>query len=153
MCSQATASGLAAHTQASTAPGPIRPKLHTAYAPAAPSHVAPATHPAHLGQGLLPKPTFKIVLPRGLSHPPCPPTLPTHRVQPYALGVAAALQVEHPLVAPAVLIVADQLPPRICRERGLASACKAGQGGTGWGGVGGWEWVGGRGREGTGRMG
>ncbi|GFH16932.1 uncharacterized protein HaLaN_13454 [Haematococcus lacustris] len=40
-----------------------------------------------------------------------------------ALGIAAALDVEHAAVAPAVLVVADQRPTRVRGQRGLASAC------------------------------
>src|SRR4030067_2714380 len=38
------------------------------------------------------------------------------------LGVAAALEVEHSLVAPAVLVIANQAPLRVGREGGLARA-------------------------------
>ncbi len=38
------------------------------------------------------------------------------------LGVAAALDVEHALIGPAVLVVADQQPLGIRRQRGLAGA-------------------------------
>ena len=41
------------------------------------------------------------------------------------LGVAAAFEVEHAVVAPAVLVVADQLAMRIGRQRGLAGAGQA----------------------------
>jgi hypothetical protein len=41
------------------------------------------------------------------------------------LGVTAALEVEHAAVRPAVLVVADQLPRRISRERRLAGAGQA----------------------------
>ena len=41
------------------------------------------------------------------------------------LGVAAALEVEHAVRAPAVLVVADQRAVRIGRERGLAGAGEA----------------------------
>ena len=40
-----------------------------------------------------------------------------------ALGVAAALDVEHPVVAPAVLVVPNQGPLGVCGQRGLARAC------------------------------
>lgn len=40
-----------------------------------------------------------------------------------ALGVAAALDVEHTIVAPAVLVIANQRPRRVCRKRCLASTC------------------------------
>jgi hypothetical protein len=42
------------------------------------------------------------------------------RVEPDRLGVAAALEVEHALVRPAVLVVADQRPLRVGRQRRLA---------------------------------
>ena len=42
-----------------------------------------------------------------------------------ALGVAAALEVEHGALAPAVLVVADQQPIRVCRKRCLAGARQA----------------------------
>ena len=41
------------------------------------------------------------------------------------LGVAAALEVEDARVAPAVLVVADEAPLRVARERGLAGAGEA----------------------------
>lgn len=41
--------------------------------------------------------------------------------QPNALGVAASLDVEHALVGPAVLVVTDQFPLGVGRQRGLAS--------------------------------
>ena len=41
------------------------------------------------------------------------------------LGIAAALEVEDPVGAPAVLVIADQEPFRIGRERRLAGAGKA----------------------------
>ncbi len=40
--------------------------------------------------------------------------------EPDYLRVAAALEVEHPAIAPAVLVVTDQGPLRVCRERRLA---------------------------------
>ena len=42
-----------------------------------------------------------------------------------ALGVTAAFEVEHALVAPAVLVVADQAAVRVGRERRLARAAQA----------------------------
>ena len=45
--------------------------------------------------------------------------------EPDALGIAAALKIEYALVAPAVLVVADQLAPRIGRQRGFARAGQA----------------------------
>ena len=42
-----------------------------------------------------------------------------------ALGVAAALKVEHPVWPPAMLIVADEHAVRIGRERGFAGAGEA----------------------------
>ena len=42
-----------------------------------------------------------------------------------ALGVAAALDVEDAVVAPAVLVVADERPVRLRRERCLAGAAEA----------------------------
>ena len=42
-----------------------------------------------------------------------------------ALGVAAALDVEDAVVGPDVLVVADELPARVGRERGLARAGEA----------------------------
>ena len=42
-----------------------------------------------------------------------------------ALGVAAALDVEHALVGPAVLVVADQRPVRVGGQGGLAGAAEA----------------------------
>ena len=45
--------------------------------------------------------------------------------EPDALGVAAALEIEHALRAPAMLVVADQRAFRIGRERGLAGAGEA----------------------------
>jgi hypothetical protein len=41
----------------------------------------------------------------------------------YALGIAAALNVGHAIVAPAVLIVADQQPIVIRRQRRLPGTC------------------------------
>ena len=41
----------------------------------------------------------------------------------YALGVAAALDVGDTIVAPAVLVVADQEPVVISRQRRLSSTC------------------------------
>ena len=46
-------------------------------------------------------------------------------IQAFALGVAAALDVEDAHVGPAVLIVADQQARRVSRERGLAGAGQA----------------------------
>ena len=43
-------------------------------------------------------------------------------VQPQALGVAAAFDVENALVAPAMLVIADQPAARVGRERGLAGS-------------------------------
>ena len=43
-------------------------------------------------------------------------------LEPDALGVAAALDVEHAAVRPAVLVVANQRPRRVCGQRGLARA-------------------------------
>ena len=45
--------------------------------------------------------------------------------QPDGLGIAAALEVEDAVVAPAVLVVADQDPFRICAEGRLARAAEA----------------------------
>ena len=45
-----------------------------------------------------------------------------HRGQADGLGVAAALEVEHPVVAPTVFVVADEPPLRVRRERRLAGA-------------------------------
>ena len=45
--------------------------------------------------------------------------------QPDHLGVAAALEVEDAAVAPAVLVVADELAGGVGRERGLAGAGEA----------------------------
>ena len=36
------------------------------------------------------------------------------------LGVAAAIDIEHPVIAPHMLVVADEIPFRIGREGGLA---------------------------------
>lgn len=41
------------------------------------------------------------------------------------LGIAAALEVKHPVVGPAMLVVADQLPFGVGREGGLTGARQA----------------------------
>src|SRR5688572_9021739 len=48
-----------------------------------------------------------------------------HRRQADGLGVAAALEVEEAVSAPSVLVVADEAPLRIGRERRLAGARQA----------------------------
>jgi hypothetical protein len=42
-----------------------------------------------------------------------------------ALGIATALEVEHALVAPTVLVVADQLAVGVCAQGGLARTAEA----------------------------
>ena len=42
--------------------------------------------------------------------------------QVYAFGVASAFKIENPFRAPAVLVVADQPPRRVSRQRRLARA-------------------------------
>ena len=48
-----------------------------------------------------------------------------HRRQADGLGIAAALEVEHVVAAPAVLVVADEAPQGVGRERGLAGPRQA----------------------------
>lgn len=50
---------------------------------------------------------------------------PAHLLESDGLGVAAALDVEHTAVAPAVLIVTNERAGRVGRQRGLAGACRA----------------------------
>src|SRR6266545_953941 len=45
--------------------------------------------------------------------------------EPDAFRITAALEIEDPAVAPAVLVVADEPPPRVGRKRGLARSGKA----------------------------
>src|SRR5450755_179632 len=45
--------------------------------------------------------------------------------QVYALRIAAAFEIEYSMVAPAMLIVADQAPFRIGRQRGFTGPGKA----------------------------
>src|SRR5699024_11502762 len=61
--------------------------------------------------------------------PPCPPLFPYttlfRSLQVDALGVAAALEVEDAVGAPAVLVVADQLAAGVGGQGGLAGAGQA----------------------------
>lgn len=46
-----------------------------------------------------------------------------HLLEADALSVAAALDVEHAVVGPAVLVVSNEGPPGICRQSSLARTC------------------------------